>query len=194
MLLIIGDDEFFNESVGLQLSEVFRFSSVVKLITFQMHWQVASLEIVNLGGTLIPFIYARDLFTKILAQLYDRDTRRLFCPKDHWLVEDSVMNTFIEMVPFQSDLDAAVGRVNTCKNILRCIPFIIPFEKRVELFRSYVRHDQGEYIMRLTFSDEGWHRPVAKVSIRRGRVFEDGYAQLNPLSIFAKYLIDRSSN
>ncbi|KAI9026654.1 hypothetical protein CLU79DRAFT_853565 [Phycomyces nitens] len=60
-------------------------------------------------------------------------------------------------------------------SLLNNMPFIIPFEDRVEIFRSFVDNDRkrnsiDEYIGRST-----------AVTIHRNNVFEDGFTQLYPL-------------
>ncbi|KAI8899203.1 hypothetical protein BC833DRAFT_614692 [Globomyces pollinis-pini] len=69
-----------------------------------------------------------------------------------------------------------------CQAILTDIPFVIPFERRVNLFRNYVKHDRKELNIELT----GWMAPVSNVTIRRSQVFEDGYAQLDRLGPLLK--------
>ncbi|ORX47544.1 HECT-domain-containing protein [Piromyces finnis] len=60
--------------------------------------------------------------------------------------------------------------------ILKHIPFVIPFEVRVNMFRAMIDQDKinrsGPY---------EWVSPVTRATIRRDRIFEDGYDQLNNL-------------
>jgi ubiquitin-protein ligase E3 C len=170
----MGDDEFFGVSSPLNVEEIKWFSGVVKIIAFNMHWN--TLPEGFMCETAISTFATRDLLTRILGQIYDRDSRCPFCPEAHWLVENDDMNSYIDMVPSQADLESATGRVSTCQTILRTIPFIIPFERRVKLFRSYVAFDQQGIS-----GTADWHQPVARVNIRRGRVFEDGFTTLNAL-------------
>ncbi|KAI8805685.1 hypothetical protein BJ742DRAFT_819665 [Cladochytrium replicatum] len=60
--------------------------------------------------------------------------------------------------------------------VLNNIPFVIPFETRVKIFREFIRLDRIRNGL-----DESWAVPVARVTIRRNHVFEDGYAYLNAL-------------
>ncbi|KAJ3088054.1 hypothetical protein HK102_009664 [Quaeritorhiza haematococci] len=60
--------------------------------------------------------------------------------------------------------------------ILKNIPFIIPFETRVNIFREWIQMDR-----RMIGLDEDYLNPIARVTIRRNQVFEDGYAYLNAL-------------
>jgi ubiquitin-protein ligase E3 C len=59
---------------------------------------------------------------------------------------------------------------------LKHIPFVVPFETRVNVFREFVARDKSN----LGFSNE-WMNPLARVTIRRASVFEDGFAHLNAL-------------
>eukprot|EP00833_Pecoramyces_ruminatium_P010365 jgi/Orpsp1_1/1184397/evm.model.c7180000089353.2 len=60
--------------------------------------------------------------------------------------------------------------------ILKHIPFVIPFEVRVNMFRAMIDQDK---MNRMGPFD--WVNPVTRATIRRDRIFEDGYAQLNSL-------------
>lgn len=60
--------------------------------------------------------------------------------------------------------------------ILNNLPFVIPFDARIRIFRTFVRADAR----RLNISDQFYYRRRA-VTIRRDHVAEDGMAQLNGL-------------
>lgn len=62
--------------------------------------------------------------------------------------------------------------------ILNNIPFAIPFESRVLIFRSFIRNDQFK-IDNIGFGGANMHRN--KVVVRRDHVSQDGFDHLNEL-------------
>lgn len=106
--------------------------------------------------------------------LTDYSSRKSFTPPDHWLETTNQLEPYLDEIP-KTNPDMLTGRVLKCQNILKEIPFVIPFEKRIALFHGYINHELSEF-----YSDD-WRRPVARVKIRRGHVFEDGYTFLNGL-------------
>ncbi|KNC97962.1 uncharacterized protein SPPG_06951 [Spizellomyces punctatus DAOM BR117] len=120
-------------------------------------------------GTLVTLSHLRDLLTRLLQQLFARDSRRRFCPPDHWLIPTDI--SFSEAVLKE---DSNIRQ--PCLDILHSIPFVIPFEVRVGIFREWVRLDRlGNGL------DDQWLNPAARVTIRRQYVFKDGYTHLNAL-------------
>ncbi|KAJ1967675.1 ubiquitin-protein ligase (E3) [Dispira parvispora] len=59
-------------------------------------------------------------------------------------------------------------------NVLTQLPFVVPFEHRVKIFREMILLDQQQNNISTSL-------PVYRVEIHRTQVFEDGFAQLNPL-------------
>ena len=59
--------------------------------------------------------------------------------------------------------------------VLNNIPFVIPFEQRVEIFRMFVQNDRSRNNL------DFFIRPAAEVTIRRDHVFEDGFDHLYSL-------------
>ncbi|KAI8922879.1 hypothetical protein BC831DRAFT_404439 [Entophlyctis helioformis] len=67
-------------------------------------------------------------------------------------------------------------RIASCLEVLQTIPFVVPFEQRVKIFRHRIAQDR----MALPHHNR-FYEPVARVTIRRESVFEDGYTYLNGL-------------
>jgi hypothetical protein len=59
----------------------------------------------------------------------------------------------------------------TCRGIVKHVPFLVPFETRVAIFRKLVKSDKIE-------TNYYEYNRTISANIRRGRVFEDGYAAL----------------
>lgn len=200
--------------------------------------QVSESTVAGLAGITVD--YAKGIVTGLLRMLYERDSRRSFVPKGHWL-----MTSHLDMIGFissvveedekrrqmldedededvdqdqmdEDDRDNVIGASHTNRlrqqeklrnqqrklarnkflagvaprlEIMQTMPFFIPFETRVTIFREFVKLDQ---IKRRGGSGdaETWrfntmhnpdllHRHHAR--IRRERVFEDAYKQFDSL-------------
>ena len=71
--------------------------------------------------------------------------------------------------------------------VLNNIPFVIPFDQRVAIFRTFVENDRKRLgIERYQFSRRHRHRAV----VRRGHIAEDGFAHLNGLGPALKDTIE----
>ncbi|KAF9125060.1 hypothetical protein BGW39_007686 [Mortierella sp. 14UC] len=89
ILVTMGDDEFYDDKknpIGLQ--SVITLASVVRDVAFLLWWNDNSLNMEsNVGGSMnLKVGYLRDIVTKLTRQLHARDSRKAFCPKDHWLL------------------------------------------------------------------------------------------------------------
>ncbi len=65
--------------------------------------------------------------------------------------------------------------------LLNNIPFVVPFEQRVEIFRMFVQNDKKRNNI-----DETYSRPRTAVTVRRDHIFEDGFSSLNSLDVELK--------
>lgn len=184
--------------------------------------------------------YAKGLVTGLIRAIYERDSRRKFLPKGHWLmISHFDMTNFIpavveeegnrnrvqeeddeDVIDIDADADAddeaslvGTGRTQHAKRmerlrrqqrqesrkrylqtvaprleILQNMPFFIPFETRVQIFREFVRLDQLK--RRHGFADpDTWRVAMMQMNdptrgntierhharIRRGQEFDDAY-------------------
>ncbi|KAI8913516.1 HECT-domain-containing protein [Gorgonomyces haynaldii] len=156
LLFTCGDDEFFSEKI-LSIDQVIKLSKFLKDLGYHLLWRE------DLNGKVITGRLTTDLIkdglTRLLKQIHSRDSRRQFCPKDHWTVDFKTESLFN----------------GTESVVLEQLPFVIPLEDRIKLFRALVRQDQ------MDLYGLQWQHPVARVNIRRDHIFEDGFAQLNSL-------------
>lgn len=183
--------------------------------------------------------YVKGLVTGLMRMIYERDSRRKFLPKGHWLLKNRMlMDGFTtavvaeeenrrqletedpeEMEPeddyFGPELNL-VGESRTRNTraqmrleehqkrasrkrylqavaprleILQNMPFVIPFETRVQIFRNFVAQDMYKRRHGLVDADmwRNWmmnqdagHAPYY-AQIRRGYEFEDAYESLDKL-------------
>ncbi|KAF9427442.1 hypothetical protein BGZ94_004884 [Podila epigama] len=216
ILATMGDDEFHDESRNpISISNVITLSSVLRDVAFLLWWNDNALNMdSNLDGSKnLKVGYLREITTELTRQLHARDSRRSFCPKDHWLLSTSLnMQSFQQAVILdaqslsqqnddgyderstvrptlegnsrsgQRSINRKLGssqlaRLSPRLGVLNNIPFVIKFEDRVAIFRSFVESDRQSSPGLSNF------HPIAvgKAQVRRGSVFEDGYEQLNPL-------------
>lgn len=193
--------------------------------------------------------YLKGLVTGLMRTIYERDSRRSFLPKEHWLMTDRFdMQAFIPGVVAEEEWshdiqdgdeedrdddsdDDEFDPINTNRRlvgggharvlrtheareraalkarkkrllasmaprleILQNLPFFIPFETRVEVFRQFVHHDQTKrrngYVdpdmwrQNLMFNpqDNGMHPPERyHAQIKRSQEFSDAYKQFYEL-------------
>ncbi|XP_063241461.1 ubiquitin-protein ligase E3B isoform X2 [Bacillus rossius redtenbacheri] len=98
--------------------------------------------------------------------LYRRDCRRSYTPDNHWLIKDIRVSTFIN--------DLEKGK-KTPQILLQKMPFIIPHEERVRLFRRLVAKEKT--VLGLTES-ACVSLQSTLIMVHRSRIVEDGYRQL----------------
>lgn len=196
----------------------------------------------------LDFDTFRNTISTAIRMVYERDSRRQFLPKDHWLMTSRFdMTNFMDAVVSElehqrkvdeegeeeenSDLDEETSNIQTAGNygahlriehlkrtrameqrkrllasvgpkleILRNMPFIIPFDVRVKLFRKFVmldkiRRREGAVdadqwrMLLVTRYTVGANRGRAlerlgrhTATVSRGKVFQDAFDQLYDLN------------
>ncbi|XP_020865303.1 ubiquitin-protein ligase E3C isoform X4 [Phascolarctos cinereus] len=143
------------------------------------------------------------VITNLVKMLKSRDTRRNFCPPNHWLSEqenikaDKVTQLYVPSArhiwrvrrmgrigPLQSTLDGefklglepAPLSVSEERQlaILTELPFVVPFEERVKIFQRLIYADKQEV------QGDGPFLDGINVTIRRNYIYEDAYDKLSP--------------
>jgi ubiquitin-protein ligase E3 C len=125
-LLTIGDDEFYpsentfgatNNATAsasrnpLSLDEIIAFSGLLRNLGFSLYWYEGTGGILDdlnhcnvVGFKKMDLLSLRTIVTRLLQQLHQRDSRRKYAPKDHWLMSSHLdLNTFIESVVLEED-------------------------------------------------------------------------------------------
>ena len=202
-LLTLGDDEFYPPRLPsssnppknpLTLDELVDFSAILRNMVFSLFWTDASIFDLHVPGTRLTLGETQRMATRLLRQLHTRDSRRSFVPRGHWhLLRQQDLASFIKAVVLEERDLSRVGNELTHQSImsertrafmtprlqvLEQIPFVIPFEVRVEIFRQFVRNDVERLgSSRDLFSPFQRHR----ATIRRDHIAEDGMAQLYAL-------------
>ncbi|KAI8346171.1 hypothetical protein BD560DRAFT_450527 [Blakeslea trispora] len=198
LLLTMGDDEFFSDGNALHVDQIVILSRQLKNISFVMFWRAASMDLTQtIGMTGIQLSQLRSSVTHLLQQIHMRDSRRSFCPKSHWLIPDLDTDDFsseavaeefnleseeqqlLEIDPSMKGRSVSKGRlaiISPRLGLLNNIPFVIPFQQRVEIFRMFVANDKKRNQI-----DDMYHRPKASAVVRRDHMFQDGYNSLSRL-------------
>eukprot|EP01113_Clastostelium_recurvatum_P007920 TRINITY_DN13708_c0_g1_i2.p1 TRINITY_DN13708_c0_g1~~TRINITY_DN13708_c0_g1_i2.p1 ORF type:complete len:671 (-),score=100.35 TRINITY_DN13708_c0_g1_i2:27-1859(-) len=198
------DEEFYNEMTGASITRPFTPSEVVDIVTMlkpliiRLYWTADDQALVNNDPTGLfpkeamrsrdrsvtsliaaPVTYLRDTLRSLLGQLYQRDSRRPFCPEK----EGSSTSSSKSRKSTQSgslwvcpDLDFTKllsspeqEKQSRARIMLLRIPWCCPFDTRVSIMASWVSYDRARHQV-----DEA--KPV--VHIRRGMLLEDAYMAL----------------
>ncbi|KAM9308508.1 ubiquitin-protein ligase E3C [Gastrophryne carolinensis] len=139
------------------------------------------------------------VITNLVKMLKSRDTRRNFCPLNHWLSEqeniraDKVTQLYVPSArhvwryrrmgrigPLQSTLDVGMEPAPLSVSeerqlaILTELPFVVPFEERVKIFQRLIYADKQEV------QGDGQFLDGINVTIRRNYIYEDAYDKLSP--------------
>jgi ubiquitin-protein ligase E3 C len=96
---------------------------------------------------------------------------RKFCPDNFWPVEHSFdLQNLIKMYAKQKSED--IDKSPEIR-IINSIPFIIPFNDRILIFREFTRVDDESFRF--------FYQPPKLIPIRRDHLYEDALERINPL-------------
>ncbi|KAI0357322.1 HECT-domain-containing protein [Trametes cingulata] len=208
-LLTMGDDEFFSSGNNpnaprnpLSLDEITEFSRKLLNIAFALYWREDSTSVQegNVPGLgSVKWENVREKATKCLQALHARDSRRPFTPPDHWLVTSQLdMTSFIQAAIFEEKQlsqpengrptamsKRQVAYLSPRLGVLNNIPFAIPFEARVGIFRQFVLNDMQAN----GFNSFRGRMLTTRVTIRRTSVAQDGFDRLGDVNLKAPIAI-----
>lgn len=196
-LLTMGDDEFFSglgapvranaPRNSLTLDEITSLSRKLLNIAFTLFWREGQIGAQDgvVPGLNIKWEVVRRKVTRLLQAVHARDSRRPFTPPDHWLVKEHInIGSFADaaIVEEQQFVQPAGARPLTRRTladlsprlgVLNNIPFAIPFEARVKIFRSFIENDRHG----IGADTRSFFRRT-RATVRRGHVAEDGFDKL----------------
>ncbi|KAJ3505966.1 hypothetical protein NLJ89_g7135 [Agrocybe chaxingu] len=173
----------------LTLEELVSFSKQLLNIAFILYWKGDPTFAGTYVSAEVRCTWeeVREKVTKCLLAVHARDSRRPFVPPDHWLVT-SHLDVNSDGDPWKSFIDAAIieeqqlalqddsrrnrgprikhqsrlAQILTPRlGILNNIPFAIPFDVRVRIFREFVRADAAAHAQRLS-DREARARPLPR--------------------------------
>ncbi|KAI0090858.1 HECT-domain-containing protein [Irpex rosettiformis] len=202
-LLTMGDEEFFSASQSasssassanissrnpLTTDELTSFSRQLLNITFLLYWKEDQTNVQDGSIPGIPNMkweIARERMTKLLQAIHARDSRRPFLSQDHWLMTSQLdIGPFVEAAIYEERQLSQPGARPLSKRqiallsprlgVLNHIPFAIPFDVRVSIFRSFINNDKA-----FRGIDGRWRgHPSTRVTVRRGSIAQDGFDRL----------------
>ncbi|GAB6029035.1 hypothetical protein CHUAL_004823 [Chamberlinius hualienensis] len=136
----------------------------------------------------------------LVRQLYLRDTRKSFCPKDHWLskrisipipkannwqlqlrsLRRMRFHSLRRLIPENEEDNLPVSIINVRHGIiLQELPFLIPFHDRVKIFQHLVYMDKRDIQREANDFLTG---PQVQIQCRRNYIYEDAFDRLSPLN------------
>ncbi|CUA75157.1 ubiquitin-protein ligase E3 C [Rhizoctonia solani] len=190
----------------LSTSEVAHLGRALLGVVFRLYLHEAVIgtrRVPGLGD--INFGMVREWGTELLQSICLRDSRRRFTPEGHWLMvdasdaqqiraaalleEEEASNSEISLPTSRSGYitsrttRAQLASLSPRSKILTHIPFSIPFDVRVQVFRQYVAKDWKDVAQRVRNGEmdsmSSRRRGRANAVVRRGRVAEDGFKALS---------------
>ncbi|KAG1456477.1 hypothetical protein G6F46_003782 [Rhizopus delemar] len=191
LLLTIADNELLgdeSEHHPFKRDQLIELSTQLKNISFVMFWKANNMSLSGeISHSGIQLSQLRSTVTHLLQQIHMRDSRRSFCPTDHWLIPDLNTDNFsstavAEEFNLETEQETrpqplSKGRlaiISPRLGILNNIPFVVPFEQRVEIFRQFIQNDRRRNV------DERYGARVS-ATIRRNHIFEDGFNAFHKL-------------
>ncbi|KAG8741598.1 hypothetical protein FRC10_002671 [Ceratobasidium sp. 414] len=183
----------------LSTSEVAHLGRALLGVVFRLYLYdtvISTRRVPGLGG--VGFAMVREWGTELLQGVCLRDSRRRFTPEGHWLMVDAsdaqqiCAAALLEDEPSDTSLSssnpstsrarrAQLAALSPRSKILTHIPFSIPFDVRVQVFRRFVQNDWKSAV-RLHHQAEHsspFGRGRRGAVVRRGRVAEDGFKALS---------------
>ncbi|EJC97865.1 HECT-domain-containing protein [Fomitiporia mediterranea MF3/22] len=185
----------------LTVDEVVSFSRQLMNIAFTLYWNESAVSEGTAPGTPVAWEIVRDKMTKLLQAIHARDSRRPFTPQNHWLCSSQIdLNSFIEAAVSEDQTLSASGNTFSHRGgratnkrllthlsprlgILNNIPFAIPFETRVEIFRTFVRADMIAFAGSTSRYERAHMASRARVVVHRGNVAADGFDKLANMNL-----------
>ncbi|KAF8531258.1 hypothetical protein JB92DRAFT_2852681 [Gautieria morchelliformis] len=200
----------------LTIDDLITFSRQLLNIAFPLYWFEDQAKVKESGPAGVKFTWerVRELVSGCLKGIHARDSRRPFTPAGHWLITSQLdLHSFVEAVVLEEQaLSSADGETNYSRiflprhrrnglsprqlaqisprlGILNNIPFAIPFEVRVEIFRHFIGNDfqrtfnqlHVEGLSHMNAIDMLNRPPRKKATVRRGNIAQDGYDQLSSM-------------
>ncbi|KAF8065407.1 HECT-domain-containing protein [Lyophyllum atratum] len=188
----------------LGLDELAEWSRQLMNVAFALYWRedVDVMQQFVGEGIRCTWEGVRERVTRCLLGIHARDSRKPFVPQDHWLVTSQIdVQSFVDAAIFEerelSNTTASpaplIGRRPTLQThskrqlaylsprlgVLNNIPFAIPFDVRVSIFRNFVLNDAMSHASSTQPISHMFQRPSrTRVQVRRGNVAQDGFDRL----------------
>lgn len=186
LLLVLDDIEFYEKEAPFTLQQQRTIASVLNTFVYN--------TLIHNGGQSNKPIM--DVAVRCLHLLYERDCRHKFCPSALWLGPARVGR--IPIVAAARAHEAAFANfqsrealnIPSVSSVLTTVPYVYPFEERVQMFREFVKLDKVSRRVAGELSGPG--PGSIEIVVRRDHIIEDGYRQLNFLGSRLKSCINVS--
>lgn len=175
LLLVLDDIEFYEKQVPFTLEQQRRIASMLNTLVYNGLSHSISPQHKPLMGSAI----------RCLHLIYERDCRHQFCPPALWLSPArksrppvaAAARTF--GVSSSSSMVDDASTVQNMGSVVSATPHVFPFEERVQMFREFINMDKVTRKMAGEVAGPGSR--AVEIVVRRGRILEDGFRQLNNL-------------
>ncbi|KAG9136757.1 hypothetical protein Leryth_004517 [Lithospermum erythrorhizon] len=176
MLMIVDNEEFYEHEKPLPLNDIRLLIVILRQALWQLLWlnPVAPPNIRNSNSSTVMmkkhphgFLQQRVCIvaSELMSQLQDWNNRRQFTPPNEFQA-DGVDDHFIAQ---------AIIEGTRANDILKQASFLVPFTSRAKIFTSQLTAAKAEQGAHSVFSR-------TRFRIRRDRILEDSFDQLNTLS------------
>ncbi|KAI0295669.1 hypothetical protein B0F90DRAFT_1811438 [Multifurca ochricompacta] len=195
-LLTMGDDDPPERPTQPSyLDEIISLSRKLLNIAFTLFWREDQFGVQDgyVPGLNITWDSVRRKVIRFLQAVHSRDSRRSFMPPGHWLVEERIdIASFVEAAVVEEQqlvepvgarplTKRAIAYLSPRLGVLNNIPFAIPFEARVKIFRSFIENDKRKVGSDVRSFEEFHTR--TRATVRRGHVAEDGFDKLGDANL-----------
>ncbi|CAL8465528.1 g5064 [Coccomyxa elongata] len=205
-LLVLDDDDFYRLQSVFNLGQQRGIATSLNTLVYSTHCPAKIAQAATQNASPYPGFDAagaRAMLAawapRLLRQMYERDVRRAYCPPALWLgpfsaaeaaaadaasAEDrfsaaAVMRALLQGPPFspgQPKEGLVGGRPAALAALLTEAPQCVPFDHRVQIFRSLVAADKERGKWEASPA-AGGPRPL-EITVRRGAILDDGFAAL----------------
>ncbi|RUP48184.1 hypothetical protein BC936DRAFT_144860 [Jimgerdemannia flammicorona] len=183
LFLTLDDDEVYEKQTPFKLDELVALSAFLNQFYLSLLQNPSTSTnppiLTSSSNTLHPpHLKPFDPARRLLLQLHDRNTRRSFCPPNHWLLVSDPKRPFplphiLAGASQPSQFLTAVRESDpTALRVLASMPHAVPFATRLDIFRDSVSADRAA----APVNDRG-----VVIRVRRQYVLEDGFRQLGRL-------------
>mmetsp|Transcript_50018 Transcript_50018/g.57417 ORF Transcript_50018/g.57417 Transcript_50018/m.57417 type:complete len:534 (+) Transcript_50018:1-1602(+) len=151
LLIVMDIDELYEGNV-LSTGDLARIVKFVAPLVFKFYLNESYLKD-------FFYKYLCEVTAKLLRTLNDFNSKRQFIDVNYFHIDSNSLANL---------LDGLWNQKAFATHLIQTIPFAVPFDERVQIFRDMVRHDADQY------------RFVAPIQmeVRRTHIFEDGFAGL----------------
>ncbi|KAJ7525500.1 hypothetical protein O6H91_17G053900 [Diphasiastrum complanatum] len=177
MLTTTDNEEFYEQQRPLKLDDAVQLVLILKEAIWQLRWILAP-KLSAVGTTMQNMDtqvkhmssqgvrqFVSDASSRLLAELHDRNSRRQFTSPETFHAREAIDESFFSQ---------AEGENSRARELLRQAPYLIPFSSRVRVYTSQVSSARQSNSSPHPFSR-------SRITIRRDRIVEDAFAQLNAL-------------